>query len=166
MKTLIISLSSAALAGFLGMGLGYVSADGVPDTVTETKEVPGPVRTVTKEIEVPSPTKTVEVEVPGPTKTVTKEVKYIPAKIKTSCLFAMDRAEAVGDHAAEFADISAQYLPLIQEAYQAGVAMDSVDDIIAEMERLSSLNQDLNRRTGNTIDQYNRASSVCKAGMN
>jgi hypothetical protein len=153
-KTSVAAIvGGSALSGLLGMGLGYLSADGVPDTETKTVEV-------VKEVPVPGPTTTVTEEVE-----VEKRVEYIDPKVKMACTYAMDRAEQVGEHAAEFADIAAGYLPLIEEAYMRGVSVQGVEPIISEMERLSAMNEDLNRRTDKTIGQYNRAASACEVGM-
>jgi len=155
MKTILAATLIAASAGgsgLLGLGLGYVSADGVPDLQ------PAQVRTVTKEVPV---TKTVTKEVPVEVvKWKTKEVPVTPK----ACTDAIRRAEKVGLHAANFADVVSHYPPLVSQALTAGVNMDTdaAEAILDQMKVLNSRMEQINIRLTPDVQAFNEAKSSCR----
>lgn len=157
MKTIAVAgLAGAVLFGtaVLAMGVGYTAADGVPDTktVTKTRTVEVPVE---KRVEVKVPV-TKEVEVP-----VTKrvEVEVTPE----ACLRAISAAEDMGHQAGEFADITAQYPPLVSRAYDAGLTQD-LQKAQQVLDKMDSLLGDLKRVNGQVdevVADFNQAKVDC-----
>ena len=135
-------LASAGGAGFLGLGVGYLAADGTPDveTRTVTKEVPVE-KVITKEVEVP----------------VVKEVT------PEACHEAIAAAEDMGQTSGDFARLTSQYPPLISRAFSAGLTQDVPESerILARMETILGGIKDLNRDVDSIVVRFNTAKAKC-----
>lgn len=152
---MIRSTILAASALTLGLGLGYLAADGQPDVQTQT---------VTKEVPV---VHTKEVEVPGPvrwrTRTVQQTKVHKVYSTPSSCLSAINAAEEIRRQSGTFAKTAAQYPPLVAEAYKAGVLQDAgaAHDIAARMRGLTGRIRNLS--LDEAYEVFEVASSSCRS---
>lgn len=161
-KTIAIATGSALMTGFLGMGVGYLSADGMPDvqTKTVTHEVASPTHTIVK-------WKTKRVEVPGPTQVKWKTRTKVETQQVTpqACLDAIDDAENIARNVASFTKVVVHYPTMVGEAYKAGLNMDGTKglQIARHMKRLSQQMESINNDTAGNVDQFNTDKTACRS---
>lgn len=157
MKALGVTLLTAGVSTgtlLLGMGMGYLSADGVPDLQTQTKTV---------EVEVPVEVpveKIVEKEVPVEVEVVKWKTKEVAPD---ACRDAISAAEEVGIAASDFADIMAQYPPLVAKSYSAGLMqnMQKAESVLTTMEGLNEDMDSVLAHTEDAVRDFNSAKAGC-----
>lgn len=146
-------LTASALT--LGLGLGYLAADGQPDV--QVKEVPV-VHTIAKRVEVPGP---VRWKTRTETQVQVRKVKVYT--VPSACLAALNSADDIQAQAGVFARTAAQYPPLVAKAYKAGVLQDGqqAKDIAARMQGLTGKIEGLS--ISEVHEVYTIAASACRS---
>ncbi len=147
-KTIIAAgVTGTLFSGLLGMGVGYLAADGMPDVETKT-------RTITEEV-------VREVKVPGPT----REVEVVKTKevVPEDCRSAISSAENVGLLAGDLAGITAKWPMLVPRAFDAGLNQSpgQAQKVISDMEDLTEDMKNLQVKVEDEVSTFNKAKAGC-----
>lgn len=150
----------AIAALLLGIGIGGAGApkDAEVQQVSGGKAAP----TVTATATVTSAAAAAK---PAPTVTVTKATVKTVEKAPSSCLTAIEEAEAFAGHSSAFATLMQEWPDITLAAAQAGLAQDAgaLEDVTEQMGANTEKVTKLTTKVSSTANKFNAAKEKCRA---